>query len=206
MRIDNEFFPRLQNYLKTLNSSEISDSRKEILQQIATYINRQKEKHKTAKLIFICTHNSRRSQMAQVWAKVFSEFHGIPVELYSGGTEITAFHPNAIKALERAGFKIENTDGKNPDIFIHFSGNDQPIRCFSKLFNDSTIPDKDFAAVMTCSDADENCPIIPGASERILLSYKDPKEFDNTDQEATAYDKCCMQIASEMKYLFSPKN
>ncbi|MCK4776283.1 MAG: protein-tyrosine-phosphatase, partial [Candidatus Krumholzibacteria bacterium] len=65
---------------------------------------------------------------------------------------------------------------------------------------------EDFCAVMTCSQADKNCPVVVGASMRVAIPYDDPKAFDGTDQEAANYDERCRQISREMLYLFSAVN
>ena len=64
-------------------------------------------------------------------------------------------------------------------------------------------PEKDFAAVMTCSHADEHCPFIPGATARIALTYDDPKDFDDTPLESEKYRERVMQIGREILYAFS---
>jgi arsenate reductase (thioredoxin) len=156
-------------------------------------------------LVYVCTHNSRRSHFGQVWAKVASVYFGIEkVNTYSGGTEVTAFNGNAINALKRAGFEIMpiNTE-KNTMYHVAFRENEKPIVCFSKVYNDVHNPKSEFAAIMTCNDAEENCPIIPGAELRIATSYGDPKAFDNTDLQDTKYDERCRQIALETLYVFS---
>ena len=56
---------------------------------------------------------------------------------------------------------------------------------------------------MSCSQADRNCPLVPGCAARIALPYDDPKDFDGTDREAAMYDERCRQIAREMLFVFS---
>jgi arsenate reductase len=75
--------------------------------------------------------------------------------------------------------------------------------CFSKTFDDPFNPDKNFAAIMTCSDADENCPFVPGTEFRLALTYKDPKEADDSPEEASRYDERVRQIGREILYVFS---
>lgn len=182
----------------------ISPPRKKDLEKVSDYIRSSLEKGKTAKLNFICTHNSRRSHLAQIWTSVASTYYGLDgIETYSGGTEATALNPRAVAALERCGFKIENPGGENPKYKIHFSEDSEPLICFSKTFDDPFNPDSGFAAIMTCSDADENCPFVPGAEFRKPITYRDPKESDGTDRETEIYDERCKQIASEMFYLMS---
>ena len=151
---------------------------------------------------FICTHNSRRSHMAQIWAQVGAEHFGLKnVETFSGGTEATAFNPRAVAALQRAGLKITKTgDDNNPQYKVD-SGSGEPMDCFSKRFGDFPNPQSDFIAVMTCSSADEACPIVPGAAARVSVPYIDPKLSDGTDSEAATYDERCADIAREMLWV-----
>lgn len=188
-------------YIDSLDQS-IDESRKPVLNQLADYI----KNNEDVKLNFICTHNSRRSHLSQIWAQVFAHYAGIKVETFSGGTEATAFHPNAVAALERAGLKISNNGGANPRYQVSFSDDLDPMICYSKVFDEPANPQVDFAAVMTCSEADSGCPFVPGAKARIKLFYEDPKISDGTPEEAKTYDERCAQIASEMKYIFSRIN
>jgi arsenate reductase len=155
-------------------------------------------------LVFICTHNSRRSHMAQVWAQAAARHFGLEgVRTYSGGTEATAFNPAAVAALERAGFGIERRgegDGDNPVYVVRGEG-DLVMECFSKTFTDAPNPQQGFTAVMTCSDADQACPIVPGAAHRFAIPYVDPKVADGTPAEAATYDARCAQIACEMLWV-----
>lgn len=192
----------LKLYIQNIESgtSEISERRKAQLKQIAEYIREKDE----PKLTFICTHNSRRSHLCQVWAAVMAEYLGLNnIKTYSGGTEATAFNPRAVEALKRVGFHIENQDGENPCYKVYFDAGTEPLVCFSKKFDDHHNPQEDFSAIMTCSDADENCPFVPGADKRFSIPYIDPKESDGTPQEAATYDERCTQIATEMYYLMS---
>lgn len=196
----------LNNYIREIKkeTSQIPSERKKVLRQVSDYIREKREEEKTAKLTFICTHNSRRSTLSQIWAAVFAHYYGIDqVETFSGGTEATAFNPRAVAAIERAGFVVKNKEGENPHYSVYFSDDAKPLECFSKTYDDPFNPQKDFVAVMTCSDADQNCPFIPGASKRISLPYRDPKESDGTPQESDVYDERCRQIAMEMAYVMS---
>lgn len=199
-------YKKLENYIDQAKSDfdQIPSSRKEKLREVAEYIESKIGNLKTAKLNFICTHNSRRSHLAQIWTAVATNHYGVQnVETYSGGTEATAFNPRAVAALERAGFEIETPGGNNPKYQAQFDDKSETMICFSKTFDDPANPDKEFAAIMTCSDADENCPFVPGAEFRKPITYHDPKESDGTDRETVIYDERCLQIASEMFYMIS---
>lgn len=179
--------------------------RKALLDKITQYIRNKKEQNKPINLVYICTHNSRRSHFGQVWANVAANYYKINnVNSYSGGTEATAFNINAINALKRIGFEIKpiNHD-KNTIYHLFFKKDEKPIICFSKVYNHEGNPQNEFAAIMTCSDAEENCPFIPGAELRIGTTYNDPKEFDNTPLQDNKYDERCKQIALETFYVFA---
>lgn len=154
--------------------------------------------------MYVCTHNSRRSHFGQVWAAVAADYYHISdIETYSGGTEATAFNPNAIHALQQTGFEIiREDDGANPHYTVRF-GVQRSTNCFSKVFNAPENPHESFAAIMTCSDADENCPFIPGVELRIGTTYEDPKAFDNTPLQDEKYLERSNQIARECLYVFS---
>lgn len=194
--------PTIQSILKW----ELNDERKRALQPLIHYIQQQLEKHDRVSLTFICTHNSRRSQFCQLWASVAAYHYKINVDSYSGGTEVTAFNEKAIESLRRSGFHIEHTGYENPVYSISFSKDLPPVEMYSKLYNDSSNPDSNFCAVMTCSDADENCPYVEGAEERIAVTYEDPKKYDETPLETEKYDERSRQIASELFYVFSKIN
>ena len=176
-----------------------------LLRKAAEYVAGRIRAGQPADLIYICTHNSRRSHFGQIWAAVAAHYYNIrPVRTWSGGTEATAFHPNAIAALRRAGFEISPKSAvDNPVYQVRYDAESNPLFCFSKIYNDPGNPQHAFAAVMTCSEAENNCPLIPGADVRIALTYNDPKVADHTPQEASTYDARCKQIAREALWLFS---
>ncbi len=194
-------------YLDNLSTKfdEISLERKTLLNELSTYINNKKNQGKPIQMVYICTHNSRRSHFGQIWAKVIADYYGVSnVHSYSGGTEATAFNANAINALRRIGFEIKQINEEaNARYEVYHDLNSNPSICFSKVFDHSENPVDNFAAIMTCSDADENCPYIPGAELRIGTTYEDPKAFDNTALQDLKYDERCKQIALETLFLFS---
>ncbi len=197
----------LNSYISNLASSfdAIPADRKTALEKLSEYIQGQLDSSKPARLTFICTHNSRRSHLAQIWAATAAAYYGIKnIECYSGGTEATAFNPRAVAALQRAGIHIEpmDTPSINPRYKVYIpSGN--TLICFSKKYSDVSNPSAGFAAVMTCSKADAECPFVPGAAFRVAIPYEDPKEADNTPEETSRYDERCKQIGKEMMYVFS---
>lgn len=184
--------------------NEIPSDRKKTLSDVADYIRQELQTAGIVKLNFICTHNSRRSHLAQIWTQTAAAYYSNNgVQTYSGGTEATAFNPRAVAAIQHAGFKVENPGGENPRYRIWFDEDAEPMICFSKTFDDSVNPSNQFAAIMTCSEADENCPFVPGASFRASVTYRDPKESDGTDKEKETYDERCRQIGTEMLYMMS---
>lgn len=189
----------------TAEFSSIPEDRKEILHKISQYIILKRNDNKPINLVYICTHNSRRSHFGQVWSHVAASYYGINnVQSFSGGTEATAFNINAINALKRIGFKVKPINiEKNSTYHVFHDDNEAPSVCFSKTYNDPKNPQNEFAAIMTCSDAEENCPFIPGVELRIGTTYDDPKAFDNTAQQDDKYDERCKQIALETLYVFS---
>lgn len=186
-------------------ADKIPDSRKQVLDSLKKYIERKLKDKEIAHLIFICTHNSRRSHLAQVWGSTAAKYFGFAdrIKSYSGGTEETAFHPNAIGALETLGFKIGKPMGPNPKYEVRIDDDMAPLVCYSKVFDHPENPQSGFAAVMTCSEADANCPFIPGADIRISLPYDDPKESDGTPEQSEVYLRRSEEIGREMVYLIS---
>ena len=193
----------VKDFIKLALKQNIPSTRKVLLTEIIDYIKIKIDNNQEINLNFICTHNSRRSQLSQVWAKVASVYYGIEINSYSGGVEVTAFNERAIDSLVRSGFSILFENSINPKYEISYSENENPIIAFSKLFDDDFNKADYFAAIMTCSDADENCPYIPKAEKRIPLRYDDPKSHDDTPIESEKYDERSLQIASEMFYVFS---
>jgi arsenate reductase len=184
---------------------KIPDTRRAIIQQLTDFVARKSKAGEDVLLNFICTHNSRRSHIAQIWAQTAAHYFGIEkVKTFSGGTEATAFNPRAVKAMKDAGFNITITkDGQNPTYEVRYSNKPEPLTVFSKKFDDDFNPKRDFAAIMTCSHADENCPLVNGAATRIALTYNDPKDFDGTSQEAIKYSERVDEIGREILYAFS---
>lgn len=202
--------PKLRVYIQesVREFNSINVERKELLVKLAEYISNKLRNKELANLTFICTHNSRRSHISQLWAQAAAYYFGIPnIFCFSAGTEATAFNPRAVKAMQNAGFSIvKNNDSSNPRYSVTISENFPPSIAFSKTISDSFNPQKDFAAIMTCDNADEACPIVPGADARFPIKYEDPKIADDTDEEEAKYNERCRQISIEMLFLFSKVN
>lgn len=198
-------FPELLNTLQSLRQDTITKERKEVLQPLIDYVKLKAENKKQININFICTHNSRRSHLSQVWAQTTAYYYGIEqVFCYSGGTEATALFPMAAATLKNHGFEVLSLSKEpNPIYGIKYAPNAHPIIGFSKTYDAEFNPKSNFAAVMTCSQADAGCPIILGAENRIPITYEDPKAFDGTPQQAAKYMERSLQIATELAYVFS---
>ncbi|MCY3712135.1 MAG: protein-tyrosine-phosphatase [Gemmatimonadetes bacterium] len=183
----------------------IPADRKKALDHVSKYIMERQSSGEPTRLIFICTHNARRSQMAQIWAQAAAWFFGIRgIAAFSGGTEATAFDQRAVSAMVRAGFRVElQSEGANPVYLVHAGTKLSPVRAFSKVYHDPSNPQHGFCAVLTCSSADRECPVIPTADQRVLIPYEDPRSADGTDREAEVYDERCREICREMVWVFA---
>lgn len=194
------FFDELVNEF-----NQISKERKDLLIALSNYINHKKLANQAIKLIFICTHNSRRSHLSQILAQAAAAYYSIEnVYCFSGGTEVTAFNENAVEALQNIGFQIStNQISTNPVYTVAFGINTLALQAFSKIYTSTPNPTNSFAAIMTCTQADESCPIVHGAEERFKIPYQDPKISDGTPMQEEIYKVRCKQIATEMCYVFS---
>lgn len=201
-------FPDIQKYIdqRVAEFVQIDDQRRSELNQLAGYVSERLRSGGPVRLTFVCTHNSRRSHLSQLWAAIAAEHFGLDdVQTYSGGTEITALNPRAVAALQRAGLQVETAqpEAENPRYQVRFGAQHEPLVCFSKRYTDPPNPTDEFCAVMTCSHADENCPLVRGCELRLAIRYEDPKSADDTPAEQAAYDERTRQIAREMLYAMS---
>lgn len=196
---------KIQQTLAGIDPNSISKSRIELLSPLASYIQSKVATNEAIRLNFICTHNSRRSHLSQVWAQAMAYHFGIKnVFCYSGGTAATALFPKAAETLEGSGFQITQlSEGENPIYSIKFAENELPVMGFSKRYDDPFNPSSVFGAIMTCSSADQECPIVMGAEARFPITYEDPKAFDNSPLQASSYAERSLQIATELYFVFS---
>ena len=198
-------YSKLNTTIESISEIAVSPERKAILQTLVDYIQANVSAGKSIRLNFICTHNSRRSHLSQIWAQTMAIHLGIKnVFCYSGGTEATAMFPKVGETLGNQGFEIQKlSQESNPVYAVKFDENEPAIICFSKKFDDAFNPTSEFGAIMTCSSADEGCPFIAGAEVRLPIRYDDPKAFDGTDLMNAKYAERSLEIASEMYYVFS---
>ncbi len=185
--------------------AQIPEERRKELAEIAQFVQAKVAAGAEAQVTFICTHNSRRSHLSQVWAQTAAAYYGIArFQAFSGGVEVTACNDRTVAALKRAGFAIASTPAeKNPVHLVKYSEQAEPIRSYSKLYDAPENPQEGFLAVMTCDHADANCPFVRGAAVRVPVHYLDPKVSDDTAAEAATYDERSRQIAREMFYMMS---
>ena len=205
MKKKSKVYPELQGLIQELKQESLSEERKKVLQPLIHYIQNKVDLRKEVYLNFICTHNSRRSHLSQIWAQTMARHFRISkVFCYSGGTEATAMYPAVKDTLDKKGYKIITlVEGENPVYVVRYAHGTHPIICFSKVYDHGFNPQADFAAVMVCSDAEENCPFIANAEKRLSVTYDDPKVFDNTPEKESKYEERSRQIASEMLYVFA---
>lgn len=198
-------YSNLKSTIHSISEMSVSKERQAVLQSLVDYIQSKVIEKNEARLNFICTHNSRRSHLSQIWAQTMAFHFGIKnVFCYSGGTEATAMFPKVSETLKNQGFQIQKlSDDNNPVYAVKFDENEPPIICFSKKFDDDFNPTSEFAAIMTCSSADEGCPFIVGAEKRLPIRYEDPKVFDGTNLMNSKYTERSIEIAAEMYYVFS---
>lgn len=132
------------------------------------------------RVLFLCTHNSARSQMAE---GLLRHLAGEQVEVASAGTEVTRVHPLATRVMEARGIDLSGQTSKHLD---HFLG-------------------QSFDYVITvCDKASESCPIFPGAPERIHWSIPDPAsvEGDEATREA-AFQRAAEDLVTRIRYFLS---
>lgn len=111
------------------------------------------------KVLFICTHNSARSQMAEgILRHLYGEFY----EVFSAGTELSKVNPYAIKVMSEIDIDISYHRSKSVDEFL----------------------EKEFDYVVTvCDDAKETCPFFPGGKKYLHKSFEDPASFYGSEEE-----------------------
>ena len=187
--------------------STLNDGRRKNFEEIAQWLATRLKGGATADLIFVSTHNSRRSHISQLWAQAAALNQGLAIKTYSAGTETTAFNPRAVKALKTHGFQIDESnevlDGGNIVYDVDFGEGHPTLKNFSKKISDPSNPTVDFGAVMVCSSADKSCPFVPGADLRVAVPYIDPKLSDGTEQETATYLAKSEEIGREMVWLMN---
>ncbi|HEX9069786.1 MAG TPA: arsenate reductase ArsC [Ktedonobacterales bacterium] len=114
------------------------------------------------RILFLCTHNSARSQMAEGWLRALG---GERFAAFSAGTEATQVRPLAIRAMAEVGIDISGQRSKALDVYL------------SEPFD---------AVITVCDDANETCPVFFGAKERLHWSFPDPSRATGSEAEQLA--------------------
>ncbi|PQJ73568.1 low molecular weight phosphatase family protein [Polaribacter butkevichii] len=186
------------------NKITLSEGRKNLLLEISETISKEYKSEGLVNLNFICTHNSRRSQIAQVWAFFAAHYFDLNIYSFSGGTEVTSFYRNTIKTLQKASFSfnLEDFSHQNPKYLISFDESSKTILGFSKRY-DHVDNKKPFIAITTCNNADTKCPFIAEAIYRFHLPFVDPKPSDGTPLQKETYLNTNQQIAGEIYFIFA---
>jgi arsenate reductase len=198
-------YPNLLKVIASFSSQSISEERKEVLLSLVDYIQEKVNSGESIRLNFICTHNSRRSHLSQIWAQAMAYHVGLKnVSCYSGGTEATAIFTKVLETVTMQGFQVlKLSENNNPVVAVKFAANENPIICFSKTYDHPFNPSTQFGAVMTCNNADVGCPIVLGAEARFPIKYDDPKAYDGTPLQTEKYAERSLDIAREMRWVFS---
>lgn len=155
----------------------------------------------SAVALAVCTHNSRRSQLAQVYlALALAEAGVADVRVDSAGTEVTAVASGIVGVLRERGFDVDGdyTVG-NPRLAVR--GHGLALELWSKTL-DEALTATDGApviAIMVCAAADDHCPYVPGAVYRARLPFDDPKRADHTPEAPAAYREAAEAIEAEMR-------
>lgn len=193
-------FPAIRTYLQKQEAEPftVAAVHQASLQKLGVWL-KQRAKQKS-EIVIVCTGNSRRSILTSTLGNciaAYREWKG--VRFHSAGTEPSAFNPRTITALQQCGVvitptgsqaKVGKSGGKNPHYRVQWgkAAGSETVE-YSKALGDVSLPGKDFAAVMVCTEADHGCPTVEGAALRLALPFDDPKTFDGTPREAEEYAK-----------------
>ena len=195
----------IKNIISNFNENNIPTDRKNVLLPLVNYIHTKKNNNEIIRLNFICTHNSRRSHLSQIWAQTLAYHFNIRnTYCYSGGTEATAMYPKVAETLRNQGFQIQVlSENENPVYAVKYAANEHAVICFSKVYSNDFNPKNNFGAIMTCNNADKGCPLVIGAEARFPIKYDDPKTFDGTDLQSVKYAERSLEIAQEIWWVMS---
>lgn len=197
-------YPKIVDIIKQVENLSKSVTHPNSSIEISNCILAAQQANKPLNLNFVCTHNSRRSQFSQVWAYTLSHYFGMTELLtFSSGTESTSVYRSVIDSLSNHGFKTKKlVSSENPKYSIRISDELEPLILFSKTISEVRQSAKQFIAIMTCSAADESCPIVLGASNRFKMTFEDPKHSDGSIHEGNTYDSKSIEIAITLFHIF----
>lgn len=218
----------LEAYLATTlahqTGKDIPASRQQVLLALATAISRRLQDKQQADVLFLCVHNSRRSQLSEAWFLLAVERRGLKsIRVFSAGSESTRIDNHTLGALRRAGFVVQRSGWsrlwpvRNPRYRCSWllpSGRCAAVPAmFSKLTTDASIPTTGCITVAVCAPSipdgaedalgDASCPYLPGAEKRFSVPHVDPGKFNSAPGHAAdaAYDSVCAQICREMFFV-----
>lgn len=182
--------------LLTTQFDLIEERHREAADELVAWIGKNYRPGKPLGIIVVCTGNSRRSMLGSAMGNIAAAYYGLPdIHFYSGGTTPSALNSRTIATLKEIGVEIEpigkeaprGESGETNPIYRMSWGKGQECLEFSKLYSDAQNPQKDFAAIVVCSEADSECPTIKGAIKRISTPYMDPKLYDGAAFEGAKY-------------------
>ena len=132
-------------------------------------------------VLFVCTHNSARSQMAE---GLLNHLYGDRYRAFSAGTEKTRVRPLAVEAMRRIGIDISRHESKTVDFF----------------------GEREFDTVITvCDRAKETCPYVPSRKERLHWSFDDPAAAEGSEAEKLAlFERARDEIRERIEGYFGP--
>jgi arsenate reductase len=194
----NKLAPKLREHAEYLTTTfdAIDELHRKAGQKLATWIVAHYKPGMTLPITVVCTGNSRRSIMGSSMGNLSAAYYGMPeIRFHSGGTAPSAFNPRTIASLKSIGFEIEaigkeadRGDSKTANPIYHLKwGDGYEMDEFSKHYSDQSNPQSGFAALMVCTEADGECPIVKGANLRISMPYLDPKIYDDGAYETSKY-------------------
>jgi hypothetical protein len=190
--------PKLREHADYLSTSfDLIDEPHRIAgEKFAHWIAANYQPGKPLHVTVVCTGNSRRSILGSSMGNLAAAYYGMPeIRFHSGGTAPTAFNARTVAALKAIGFELEPTGKEatrgepkteNPIYRVAWGEGFETLE-FSKHYGDASNPQKGFAALMVCGEADAACPSIKGAALRVSMPYLDPKIFDGGAYETAKY-------------------
>jgi protein-tyrosine-phosphatase/DNA-binding transcriptional ArsR family regulator len=132
-----------------------------------------------ARVLFLCTHNSARSQMAEA---IMRQMGGPMVEVYSAGTEPSSIHPNAVAVLASMNIDASAARSKHLDEYA----------------------DQRFDYIVTvCDRVREACPVFPGDPEQIHWSFPDPAAVEGEEEKYRAFAKTAQELTTRVRFLLN---
>ncbi len=197
--------PEVASHVALLSTSldMIDEPHQAAGRRLANWIASQYQPGRPLHITVICTGNSRRSILGATMGNIAAAYYGMPeIRFHSGGTSPSAFNSRSIAALRAIGVEVEPTgneaprgepDTPNPTYRVRWgkpgASEELPLETveFSKMYLDPSNPQRDFAALLVCGEADASCPVVKGAALRLSMPYLDPKIYDGSSFEAAKY-------------------